>query len=105
MHVVTTTRLLASPASTARRIAHHAVAGLRVQAGRRLVGEDELRAVGKCPGDGHALLFAAAEVSGPEARPVLELEQFEQAAGAAVCGITRDAGEVQRDLDILADIE
>src|SRR3990170_3125503 len=81
---------------------HHSMSGVRVETGRRLVGEDDVRPVGERAGYGEALLFAAAQVRWSLARPVRQLQQIKQAVRTLVGLLSRQASEVEGDLHVLA---
>src|SRR3990170_4846636 len=78
------------------------VPDLRVQVRRRLVGEDDRRVVRESPCDGDALLLAARQLLGEEGEPLAESEVAEEALGALAREPAGNAGEVQRQLHVLA---
>jgi hypothetical protein len=62
---------------------HDLPAGLRVQLAGRLVGDQQFRAPGQRPGDGHPLLLAAGQLVRPLRGVVLHADDVEQRGLAA----------------------
>ena len=77
----------------------HLLGGLRVERPGRLVGQHDLRAVGQCPGDGHPLLLADAELRRLVVQPVGQPDLPEQVPGPLRVG--RPAGEAHPELHVL----
>src|SRR5690606_36072164 len=60
------------------QVAHHDVAGRRVERGDRLVGQHDLGFLGERPGDAHPLALATGQVGGPYVRLVEDLDPGER---------------------------
>jgi hypothetical protein len=72
-------------------------------AGRRLVGDDELRLVHHGAGDGDPLLLAARELVGVAARQLRDPERVERLGGPRP--VLLSPGEVLRDAEVVGDRE
>src|ERR1035437_4636698 len=70
--------------------------GLGVQAGRRLVEEDQFRVVDQGQSDRQALLLAAGEVHGPRVCPLAEIHRVDQLFGGQV--VLEEAAEQVQQL-------
>src|SRR5215210_3619510 len=60
----------------------NAFSGLVVQAGRRLVGEDNFRTSDESACNGNALALTAAQLVGPMARVFIQFDEFKQPRNA-----------------------
>ena len=65
-----------------------ALAGLRVQVTRRLIGQQERRPVDERPGHGHALLLSSRQLVGPMLQPPFESDLLQEPA-RSVLGLLR----------------
>src|SRR5882757_2284088 len=74
-------------------------AAARVQVAGGLVGEDDRRLAGQCPGDGNALLLAAGQLGRAVPQPVGQAHRFDD--GVEPVGVGLGAGEGQRQPDVL----
>src|SRR5262249_29799288 len=74
---------------------------LLVQVGGRPVRQQPLRPAGQGPGDGHALLLAAAQLARPRRQPVTQPEVLQQLSGQSVALRGGGAARDERVRDVL----
>ena len=80
---------------------HDILAVLGIERGRRLVGQDRLRAVGERPGDGHPLAFAAGQRGGVVLKAVPRVEGAESSVARARASGSVRPMILQGDHDVL----
>jgi hypothetical protein len=84
---------------------HDLMGALGVEAGGRLVGQDNFRLVDQGAGDGDALLLTAGKLAGTVLEPFAQPQAVEQIAGALATLPVELAVESQQQLDIFLSAE
>ena len=77
----------------------------RVDAGERLVGEQQRGFDGKRPGEGNPLLFAPGEMSDRTSGEMTDADEVEQFSGSLAAGAPVDATHAKTERDVVADVE
>ena len=89
-----------APAVEVAKNAHDPARRILVEVGRRLIGDQDGRAVDDCPRDGQPLLFAARELDGIDVLLGRQADFFERGPGPGMGAGGRKPGDGERQEDI-----